>query len=204
MKKIRFNFVRSVVAASLALAGVAAEPAAPTPTGAQTDGHFRKVILVADEQVNGKYEDTLKDPMELAVAADGRVFFAQRNGVIKVWKPDTKTTVEIAKVPVFDGLEDGMLGITLDPNFLKNGWIYLNHSLPETTMDAKGKKAGIIRVSRYTVTGDKLDLASEKSLLDIATQREECCHVGGSLAFDAKGNLYISCLLYTSPSPRDS
>ncbi len=203
MKKIRFDFVRVVAAAGLALAGVAAEPAPPTPTGVQNDGPFRKVILVADEQVNGKYADTLKDPMELAVAADGRVFFAQRNGTIKVWKPDTKTTVEIAKVPVFDGLEDGMLGIALDPNFRKNGWIYLNHSLPETTMDAKGKKAGIIRVSRYTLIGDQLDLASEKKLLDIDTQREECCHVGGSLAFDAKGNLYISVGDNTNPFASD-
>ncbi len=203
MNKIRFAFAWMLAATGLGLTGVAAEPSAPTPTGPQTDGHFRKVVLVADEQVNGKYEDTLKDPMELAVAADGRVFFAQRNGTIKVWKPDTKTTVEIAKVPVFDGLEDGMLGITLDPNFMKNGWIYLNHSLPETGMDAKGKKAGIIRVSRYTLMGDKLDIASEKKLLDIATQREECCHVGGSLAFDAKGNLYVSVGDNTNPFASD-
>ena len=28
-------------------------------------------------------------------------------------------------LPVFDGLEDGMLGLTLDPNFLKNGCLYV-------------------------------------------------------------------------------
>ena len=128
MKKIKFEFICAVAIAGLALAGLAAQPIAPNPTGSQTDGHFRKVILVSDEQTNGKYADTLKDPMEIAVAADGRVFFAQRNGTIRVWKPDTKTAVEIAKVPVFDGLEDGMLGIALDPNFMESGWIYLNHS----------------------------------------------------------------------------
>ena len=203
MKKIKFKFICAVATAGLALAGVAAQPIAHTPTGSQTDGHFRKVILVADEQINGNYADTLKDPMEIAVAADGRVFFAQRNGTIKVWMPDTKTAVEIAKVPVFDGLEEGMLGIALDPNFMESGWIYLNHSLPETTMDAKRKKVGIIRVSRYTVSGDKLDLSSEKKLLDIETQREECCHVGGSLAFDSKGNLYISVGDNTNPFASD-
>ncbi len=203
MNRIPFEFACAGALTSLVLASLAADPKAPTPTGAQTDEHFRKVVLVADEQVNGKYEDTLKDPMELALAADGRVFFAQRNGVIKVWKPTTRTTVEIAKVPVFDGLEDGMLGITLDPKFMKNGWVYLNHSLPETSMDAKGKKAGIIRVSRYTLNGDTLDLASEKKLLDIETQREECCHVGGSLAFDHKGNLYVSVGDNTNPFASD-
>src|SRR6266850_3164110 len=131
-----------------------AKPDLPAPSGPQTDGDFRKVILDSDRQVNGAWEDTVKDPMELAVASDGRVFYAERAGVIKMWKPDTGTTVVIAKIPVFDGLEDGMLGLTLDPKFPKNGWIYLNHSLPQTTQDSNGKKAGIIRVSRFTLTGE--------------------------------------------------
>ena len=180
-----------------------AKPETPIPGGTQTDGAFRKVILDADQEVNGKWEDTVKDPMELAVAADGRVFYAERAGVIKMWKPDTKSTVVIAKIPVFDGLEDGMLGIALHPNFLKNGWVFLNHSLTNKMTDANGKKAGIIRVSRYTLVGDKLDLASEKAMLDIPTQREECCHVGGSLAFDKDGNLYVAIGDNTNPFDSD-
>ena len=65
----------------------------PTPSGAQTDGAYRKVILAADSEVNGELQDTIKDPMELAVAPDGRVFWAERAGVVKMWKPDTKATV---------------------------------------------------------------------------------------------------------------
>lgn len=141
--------------------------------------------------------------MEISIAADGRVFLAERQGIIKVWKPDTKTTTVIGKVDVFAGLEEGMLGITLDPNFLKNGWIYLNHSLPETTTDSDGKKTGIIRISRYTVEGDTLDLASEKKVLDTVVQRDECCHVGGSLNFDSKGNLYVSVGDNTNPFASD-
>ena len=88
--------------------------------------------------------------------------------------------------------EDGLLGITLDPDFAKNKWLYLNRSLPETTKDDQGKKEGIIRVSRFTLKGDKLDLESEQAIMDIRTQREQCCHVGGSLAFDPKGNLLVA------------
>src|SRR6185436_7655642 len=109
----------------LAALGCLAGAETPTPSGPQSDGNFRKVVLDSDQPINGKLEDTLKDPMELAVAVDGRVFYAQRSGTIKMWKPDTKTTVEIAKIQVFSGLEDGMLGLTLDPNFAENGWIYL-------------------------------------------------------------------------------
>jgi cytochrome c len=167
------------------------------------DGNFRKVVLDADREIDGKWQDTVKDPMELAVAADGRVFYAQRDGTIKMWSPDAKKTVTIAKIKVFDGLEDGMIGMTLDPNFTKNGWVYLNHSLPETTKDANGKKTGVIRVSRYTLVGEQLDLASEKALIDIPTQREECCHVGGSIGFDKEGNLYIAIGDNTNPGDSD-
>jgi cytochrome c len=179
------------------------KPKVPVPSGPQTDEAFRKVILDSDREENGEWQDTVKDPMELAVAPDGRVFYAERAGAIKMWKPETKATVVIARIKVFDGLEDGMLGLALDPNFMKNGWIYLNHSLPETTRDGNGKKAGVIRVSRYTLVGERLDLATEKKIIDIPTQREECCHVGGSLAFDAKGNLYFSIGDNTNPFGSD-
>ena len=177
----------------------------PPLAGEQRDVGFRKVILDADlQKADGTREDTIEDPMELAVAKDGRVFYAQRNGSIKMWKPDTKATVEIAKVPVFKGNEDGMLGIALDPDFLKNGWIFLNHSVPETTQDASGQDVGVIRVSRFTLVGNTLDLTSEKTVIDIPELRgKACCHVGGSLAFDAKGNLYIAIGDNTNPFESD-
>ena len=198
----------SLVAAGQLLAQTAQAPAkkedeAPTPSGPQTDGAFRKVILEADAVMDGKLVDTLKDPMELAVAPDGRVFYAQRDGTVKIIKPGAKESLVIAKLPVFTGLEDGMLGITLDPDFARNNWVYLNRSLPETTKDAHGAKAGIIRVARFTLKGDALDLASEKTILDIPTQREQCCHVGGSLAFDGRGNLLVAVGDNTNPFDSD-
>ena len=180
----------------------AQDASAPAAPQYEIDGDFRKVVLDADREVDGKLAETLKDPMELAVAPDGRVFTAERAGVVKMWKPDTKTTVIIASINVFGGLEEGMLGITLDPNFARNNWVYLNHSLPETTHDGRGK-SGIIRISRYTLKGEALDLASEKKIFDIPVQREQCCHVGGSLAFDAKGNLHISVGDNTNPFDSD-
>jgi cytochrome c len=190
MNKIVLASQRLAAAAILMSAvGRAADPPSGPPSGPQIDGRFRKVILDSDQQINGKWEDTLKDPMELAVAADGRVFYAQRDGTVKMWKPDSKTSVIVGQIPVFAGLEDGMLGLTLDPEFSKNGWIYLNHSLPETTQDANGKKAGVIRVSRFHARRRNAGSGIRKEALDIPTQREECCHVGGSLNFDSQGNL---------------
>jgi cytochrome c len=166
------------------------------------ESQFRKVVLDEDATVNGEVKDTLVDPMELAVAKDGRVFWAERAGIIKMWRPDIKKTVEIAKIPVFTGLEEGMLGITLDPKFSENQWVYLNRSLPETYNDGQGK-AGKIRVARFTLKGDSLDLSTETVVIDMEVQREQCCHVGGSLTFDKDGNLYVSIGDNTNPFDSD-
>ena len=203
--KLPLHLVTALAAGLTVNLAPAQNPAAgPVPSGPQIDGLFRKVILDADAEIDGKLADTLKDPMELAVAPDGRVFFAQRDGTVKLIKPGAKESIVIAKLPVFTGLEDGMLGITLDPNFAKNNWVYLNRSLPDTFKDAKtGGKAGIIRVARFTLKGDALDLASEKTILEVQTQREQCCHVGGSIAFDKDGNLYMSVGDNTNPFDSD-
>jgi cytochrome c len=166
------------------------------------ESHFRKVILDQDETINGTLQDSLKDPMEMAVAKDGRIVFVERAGVVKLWSPATGKSKVIATLPTFTGLEDGLLGVALDPKFTKNGWVYVNRSLPETTTNEFGK-AGIIRVSRFTLKGETLDLSSEKTILDIPTQREQCCHVGGSLTFDTDGNLYASVGDNTNPFDSD-
>ncbi|MBI1176781.1 glycosyl hydrolase [bacterium] len=172
----------------------------PMPLGPQEDGPFKKVIL--EENPDLKPEG-LTYPMEIAPAPDGRVFYIERDGRVKIIKPDGKTVLA-GKLDVFTGLEDGMLGLTLDPNFLQNHWIYLNRSLPDTFNDANGQKAGKIRSARFTVVGDKLDLASEKPLVEVQTQREQCCHVGGSMAFDGKGNLYVAVGDNTNPFSDDT
>ena len=172
----------------------AQEAPKPVPSGPQTDGPFQKVILDADNDVDGdgKVDDTLVDVMEIAVAKDGRVFLAERAGTVKVLDAKGGHAQPIGQLSVFNGLEDGLLGIALDPQFTENHWVYLMYSDPVTVTNIAGLKSGENRVARFTVTDGKLDLASEKILTRVATQRDDCCHSGGSLAFDPHGNLLAS------------
>ena len=157
-------------------------------------GAVRKVVL----------ERQTDNPMEVAVLPDGRVLFVERFGKVRLWKPDTGTTVLAAEIPVHGHLnafnakepdrgswEAGLLGLALDPAFERNGWVYLYRSpagdVPEN------------RISRYTLKGDALDLASEKVVLRVPVQREVCCHDAGSLAFDGQGNLFLSTGDNTNP-----
>ncbi|MEH1167415.1 ThuA domain-containing protein [Micromonospora sp. CPCC 205539] len=142
-------------------------------------GNFEKVSL----------DQNTADPMALDVAADGRVFYAQRAGQLKIFKPATSGTVTAGTLPVYTGGEDGLVGLALDPNFATNGWIYLYHSPQASATDVN-------RLSRFTITGDTLDTSSEKVLLEVPAYRDrsfpEPGHTGGYLAFGPGGNLYLS------------
>lgn len=147
-------------------------------------------------------ESSCDDPMELAVLPDGRVLFVERTGSIRLWKPDTRTTVLAAKLEVFrdyngskgGGWEDGLLGVALDPGFQTTGWVYLYYS-PTNSVEN--------RVSRFVLSGDRLEVGSEKVILRVPTQRDICCHSAGSLAFDAAGNLFVSTGDNTNPFESD-
>ena len=90
----------------------------------------------------------------------------------------------IGTIPVHRGNENGLLGITLDPDFATNRWLYLFYSAPSPEIQ---------RVSRFTVAADgTLDMASEQLLLEFPHQRIICCHSSGSMTFGPDGNLYIS------------
>ncbi|HEY0638501.1 MAG TPA: ThuA domain-containing protein [Pseudonocardiaceae bacterium] len=149
--------------------------------GASLTSSFQKVTL--DSNTN--------NPMELDVAPDGRVFYIERDGRLRIIRPDTQTTVTAGTLPVFTGNEDGLLGLVLDPAFATNRWVYLYHS------PASG--AARNQVSRFTMNGDTLDLASERVVLQVPTQRNTCCHAGGSMTFDGAGNLFLATGDNTNP-----
>ena len=154
------------------------------------ENRFTKTIL---------YEK-LDEPMELSVLNDGRVLFIQRKGEIKLFNTKTNELKTIAKLPVSikykskEGKEsmgeDGLLGLNKDPNFAQNHWIYLYYSVPEEPKNV---------LARFELKGDELAMDSRKVLLEIPTQREECCHTGGSIAWDKVGNLYLSTGDNTNP-----
>ena len=148
-------------------------------------GAFEKVVL----------DSTTTDPIELDVAPDGRVFFIERRGVVKIWHPDTESTTLAGYLPVTIDEEDGLMGLALDPNFTHTGWIYLYYAPP--TGGARNQ------LSRFTVAGDRIDRRSEHKLLTVPTQRKECCHTGGSVAFGPDGLLFLSTGDDTNPFASD-
>ena len=160
------------------------------------ENRFTKVVL----------EEKLEEPVELTMLDNNRVLYIQRRGAVKIFDPKVGKSKTIATIPVSTKYlpdakgnqaeaEDGLLGMAKDPNFAQNNWIYLYYS------PAGDEPKNIL--TRYELRGEELVLDSKKVLLEIPVQREQCCHTGGSIAFDAKGNLFLSTGDNTNPHGSD-
>ena len=142
------------------------------------ENRFTKTVLSND----------LNEPMELAVAPDGRVFFVERHGKFYMYDPVQKKTRLLHDFPVkaVEKYLNGLLGMTIDPNFSQNHYLYFFY----TTQDNNQTKQ---RIARFKINDDNtLDLASEKPIIEFPIDLEVSAHTGGSMTWDTHGNLFIS------------
>jgi len=160
------------------------------------ENRFAKVVL----------DFNLDEPTEMAVLPNGDILFLERKGNVKYYDQNLGKTEVIARIPVSTKYnvnaqgeageaEDGLLGLALDPNFKSTHWVYMFYS-------PAGSDPKNILV-RYNLNGKTLDESSKKIILEVPVQRDECCHTGGSIAFDADGNLFLSTGDNTSPFASD-
>ncbi len=148
--------------------------------------------------------EKLDEPMEMTFLPDKRILFVERKGNLKAYDPKTKEVSVLATIPVntkytnrqgqVREAEEGLMGIIADPNYAQNHWIYMYYA------DPTDKKHVL---ARWELKGDELVESSKKNVLEVPTQREECCHTGGGMVFDKVGNLYLTTGNNTSNSNSD-
>lgn len=163
-------------------AGAPGADRAPQPSEPDdTHLHFEKVVLVAD----------VTRPNVLEVAPDGRVFFAEREGAVRVWSPEADTTTMVGFIPVNAVHTSGLLGMALDPDFQENGWMYFYYSPHDERKNV---------LARFTLENGRLIPQSRKVLLEVAVQRQvDGGHSAGEVEFGPDGLLYLSTGDNTSP-----
>lgn len=161
--------------------------------GAPVDYTKAYAELVPEENRFTKtvFTQNLNEPMELDFLSEKEIVFIERKGDLHLYNLEQGRDSVIATLDVFSGLEDGLLGLAVDPNYKENHWIYLYYS--------ENKGVDQQNLSRFVLENGLLDLNSEKILLQVPTQREECCHSAGSLEFGPDGNLFLSTGDNTSP-----
>jgi glucose/arabinose dehydrogenase/cytochrome c551/c552 len=140
----------------------------------------------------------LDEPTELTVLPNLDVLIAERKGNIKFYNAADKTITKVASLQVYDkalhtkgvNVEMGLLGIQADPKYKTNHWVYVYYSPEDKSVD---------RLSRFKFENNQFNLKSEQVILEVNTDREICCHTGGSIAFDNQDNLLVSVGDNTTP-----
>ena len=149
------------------------------------ENRFQKVVL----------DDYLEEPMELDLLPDGRIVFIQRRGKIFLYDFEEEESKEVAFVETFNDLEDGLLGLAIDPDYKNNKSIYLFYSHPTESYQ---------QVSKFTFDPEADNvLSNEMKILQIPVQRLECCHSAGAMEIDKNGDLWISTGDNTNPHKSD-
>ncbi|PYI51762.1 PQQ-dependent sugar dehydrogenase [Paenibacillus flagellatus] len=181
----------SAVAALLALTGCmewkrdaapAPAPVANAPASGSPDARQDGAIPYKEPEI---VADKLNVPWDMAFAPDGRLFFTERPGAIRLLASDGKLQAEpvfaFTEPPFVSRGEGGLLGLALDPDFAKNGYLYAYHSYE---MNGAMKN----RVLRLVVEGSKARL-DRVLLADLPGQRN---HDGGRIRFGPDGMLYVT------------
>lgn len=131
------------------------------------------------------------EPTEMTILPNLDILVTQRRGEIMVYKNDSKSLKQAGFLDVYYktvhtpnvNAEEGLLGIQKDPDFAKNHFIYMYYSPVDSSVN---------RLSRFTFENDTILPSSEKTILEVHSQREICCHTGGSIAFGQDRMLYLS------------
>jgi aldose sugar dehydrogenase len=127
----------------------------------------------------------LRAPWALKFLPDGRIFFTEREGRVRVIERGKLLDEPVLTVPdIRSWSKMGLLGLVLDPNFTANHLVYLSecHSIG----DDHGQNW--VRVVRYRESENHL--VEERVLID----QIPCFHnhAGGRLLFGPDGKLYIT------------
>jgi len=131
------------------------------------------------------------EPTEMTILPNLDILVAQRRGEIMLYSNSTKKIKQAGFLNVYwktlhtpgVNAEEGLLGIQADPNFATNHFVYIYYSPTDTSVN---------RLSRFTLVNDSIDNHSEKIILQLYSQREICCHTGGSIAFGNDNMLFVS------------
>ena len=120
----------------------------------------------------------------LAFAPDGRLFFAERAGAVRVFQDGAVR--EFAKIPTVTSeqgggySERGLLGLAISPAFATDHFVYAFVSNPDR------QHQDIVRWTDCAGTGGAL------TTLVRLPAGGDCCHKGGRLKFGTDGKLYAS------------
>jgi glucose/arabinose dehydrogenase len=189
--KIRLVHLLSAVFLISACTGGAATP---TPTAinvgvADYMGPLPQLAPVTVHYDVQPFVPNLNFPVAMAFAPDGRIFFTEKYGAVRVADASGKLQPQpVIILPTDASGERGLLGIALDPKFSENHyvWVYHTWSDPDHTRDKPYNR--VVRFKETNGVGSDPQVAWEVSI-EFTTST---ILNGGNLHFGPDGMLYIT------------
>ncbi|HEY7064518.1 MAG TPA: PQQ-dependent sugar dehydrogenase [Chloroflexota bacterium] len=170
---------------ALACSGGTAPLAAPSAPPAAAPAAPAALAAPVALSAQGLHAETVVDglavPWALAWAPDGRLFFNERPGRVRVVEGGVLRPEPVATLPVSQSTsEGGLLGLALAPDFAQSSAFYVYY-----TYDAAGGQRN--RVSRLRLADGQA--GDEQVILDGIPGAN--VHDGGRIAFGPDGKLYV-------------
>ncbi len=144
---------------------------------------------------------TFNVPVAIAFAPDGRIFVAEKSGLVYVVQNGTKLATPFIDLSwdVLDHHDRGLLGMVLDPNFANTGYIYFLYTF-DWNAGGDGQRYDVPgRLVRYTASANNPNVADTNSRFVLlgstyATGIPACyfSHAPGALRIGTDGTLLIS------------
>jgi glucose/arabinose dehydrogenase/PKD repeat protein len=155
---------------------------------------FTQTYVVSPPYLDSRAFDL---PHDMEFAPDGRLFVAQQGGIVKILNSNgaVSTFLDISN-KVYNSNSMGLLGITLDPQFDTNRYVYLFYTTKAEDTNGDGVIDTpihnlIVRVTANS-SGDSAVPGSEQVLLRLDDLEDNGLHNGGSIHFGADGKLYAT------------
>ena len=138
----------------------------------------------------------LTSPTAMAFSPDGRLFVCQQGGQLRVIKNGALLPTPFVSLNVDSSGERGLLGVTFDPDFASNQFVYVYYTATTPAVHN--------RVSRFIANGDVALTSSEAIILDLNNLSGAMNHNGGAIHFGPDGKLYIATGENATPSNAQS
>jgi glucose/arabinose dehydrogenase len=134
----------------------------------------------------------LTNATTMSFSPDGRLFVCLQDGRLRVIKNGALLATPFVSVTTTSVGERGLLGVTFDPDFATNRFVYVYYTVPAVTTPPTAPAHN--RVSRFTADSANPDVAqagSEVVILELDNLSTATNHNGGAIHFGPDGKLYI-------------
>lgn len=129
---------------------------------------------------------TLNQATAMDVAPDGRIFACEQGGTLRVFQNGALLGAPFATLATAAVDERGLLGITFDPAFAMNGFVYVYYTAGSPTIHNR-----ISRLTADPANPNQMIAGSEVALVDLP-DLGPTNHNGGALHFGPDGKLYAA------------